>query len=99
MNDEDDPLFGPGHNSDADTAADTYRVTAQELRQFIERHERLEQEKRDIADAQKEVLAEAKARGYDVKVLRMILSLRKRDPDTVAEEEAVLDLYKQALGM
>lgn len=79
--------------------SDTYRVTAAELRQFVERYERLEQEKKDIAEQQKEVLAEAKARGYDTKVLRKIIALRKRDPDDIAEEEAVLQMYQEALGM
>jgi uncharacterized protein (UPF0335 family) len=77
----------------------TYRVTADELRQFIERWERLEAEKKDIADQQKEVMAEAKARGYDTKVIRKVIALRKRDRDEIAEEEAVLELYMQALGM
>ena len=77
----------------------TYRVTANELRQFVERVERLEAEKKDIADQQKEVMAEAKARGYDTKVLRKVIALRKREPDDIAEEEAVLEMYKQALGM
>lgn len=78
---------------------DSYRVTADELRQFIERFERLESEKRDIAEQQKEVMSEAKARGYDTKVLRKVIALRKREPDDIAEEEAVLELYKEALGM
>ncbi|MDJ1016980.1 MAG: DUF2312 domain-containing protein [Paracoccaceae bacterium] len=78
---------------------ESYRVTADELRQFIERFERLEAEKRDIADQQKEVMAEAKGRGYDTRVMRKVIALRKRDAADVAEEEAVLDLYKQALGM
>jgi len=78
---------------------ETYRVTADELRQFIERFERLEAEKKDIADAQKEVMSEAKARGYDTKVMRKLVALRKRDNDDIAEEEAVLEMYKQALGM
>ncbi len=77
----------------------SYRVTAEELRQFIERWERLEAEKKDIADQQKEVMAEAKGRGYDTRVLRKVISLRKRDKDDIAEEEAVLEMYKQALGM
>ncbi len=77
----------------------SYRVTADELRQFVERYERLEAEKRDIADQQKEVMAEAKGRGYDTKVLRKVIALRKREPDDIAEEEAVLDMYRQALGM
>ncbi|WP_146344068.1 DUF2312 domain-containing protein [Phaeobacter marinintestinus] len=76
-----------------------YRVTAGELRQFIERLERLDQEKRDLADQQKEVMAEAKGRGYDTKVIRKVIALRKRDKDDIAEEEAVLEMYKEALGM
>lgn len=76
-----------------------YRVTAGELRQFVERYERLEQERRDLADQMKDVLAEARARGYDVRVLRKLIALRKRDSAEVSEEEALLELYKQALGM
>ena len=76
-----------------------YRVTAGELRAFVERYERLESEKKDIAGHQKEVLGEAKGRGYDTKILRQIIALRKKDPQEISEEEAVLDLYKEALGM
>ncbi len=79
--------------------ADSHRVAAAELRQFIERFERLDAEKKDIADQQKEVMAEAKGRGYDVKILRKVIALRKKDPAEISEEEAVLDLYKEALGM
>lgn len=82
-----------------DSTPDSYRVTAGELRQFIERFERLEIEKKDLADQQKEVMAEAKARGYDTKVMRKLVALRKRDKDDIAEEEAVLEMYKEALGM
>ena len=81
-------------NSDA-----TYRATASELRQFIERIERLEAEKKDIADQQKEVYAEAKARSYLVTAMRKIVALRKRDANDIAEEEAVVEMYKSALGM
>ena len=77
----------------------TNRITADELRQFIERIERLDAEKKDISDQQKEVLAEAKGRGYDIKVIRKLITLRRRDQGEVAEEEAVLELYKEALGM
>ena len=83
----------------ADEKSENYRVTAGEQRQFIERFERLDAEKKDIADQQKEVMAEAKARGYDTKVMRKVIALRKRDKDDIAEEEAVLDMYKEALGM
>ena len=82
-----------------DPTPSSYRVTADELRQFIERYERLEAEKKDIADQQKEVMAEAKGRGYDTKVIRKVIALRKRDQDDIAEEEAVLEMYKEALGM
>lgn len=78
---------------------DTYNVTAYELRQFIERFEQLEAEKADIAETQKEVMTEAKGRGYDTAVLRKIIALRKRKPDDIAEEEAVMELYMSALGM
>ena len=77
----------------------TYRVTANELRQFVERIERLDAEKKDLAEQQKEVMAEAKSRGYDTKVLRKVIALRKRDKDDIAEEEAVMEMYKEALGM
>ena len=76
-----------------------YGVAADELRQFIEQFEQLEAEKKDIAERQKEVMAEAKARGYDTKVMRKVIALRKREPDDIAEEEAVLEMYKEALGM
>ena len=76
-----------------------YRIAAAELRQFVERYERLEAEKKDIADQAKEVLAEAKGRGYDTAVMRKLIALRKRKPDDLAEEEAVLEMYKAALGM
>ncbi|QBY00058.1 DUF2312 domain-containing protein [Rhodophyticola sp. CCM32] len=84
---------------DSAPQSDSYRVTADELRQFIERYERLEAEKKDIADQQKEVMAEAKGRGYDTRILRKVVALRKREPDDIAEEEAVLEMYKEALGM
>ncbi len=78
---------------------DAYAVTADELRQFVERYEQLESEKKDVAEQQKELMGEAKGRGYDTKVLRMVIALRKRKPDEIAETEAVLEMYKTALGM
>jgi uncharacterized protein (UPF0335 family) len=80
-------------------ANDPYAVTADELRQFIERFEQLDSEKKDVAEQQKELMAEAKGRGYDTKVMRKVIALRKRKPDELAEEEAVLEVYKAALGM
>ena len=82
------------HNSDG-----SYRVAADELRQFVERFENLEIEKRNIADQQKEVMAEAKSRGYDTKIMRKLVVIRKRDLQDLAEEEAILSMYKSALGM
>ena len=79
--------------------SDPYNVTADELRQFVERYEQLEAEKKDITEQQKEVMAEAKARGYNTKVLKTLMAQRKRKPDDIAEEASILDLYKQALGM
>lgn len=80
-------------------AAPVIAVAAEELRQFVERLERLESEKRYLADQTKEVFAEAKGRGYDTKVMRKVIALRKRKPDEIAEEEAIMDMYKSALGM
>lgn len=81
------------------TGNDVYAANADEIRQFIERYEHLEAEKKDIAEQQKEVMAEAKGRGYDTKALRKIVAIRKRDKDDLAEEEAVLEVYMAALGM
>lgn len=74
-------------------------VAAAELRQFIERIERLEEEKQTIADDIKDVMGEAKGRGYDTKAIRTILRLRKKDKDERLEEEAILQTYMAALGM
>ncbi len=77
----------------------SYSVAADELRAFVERIERLDADKKDIADAQKEVMAEAKGRGYDTRALRKLISLRKQDPADRSEQEAVLELYKEAIGL
>ena len=61
--------------------------------------ERLDAERKDLAEQQKEVMAEAKGRGYDTKVMRKLITMRKRDKDDIAEEEAILEMYKEALGM
>lgn len=84
---------------DDEVTEKAYRVTAKELRQFVERIERLDAEKKDLAEQQAEVFAESKSRGYDTKVLRKVIALRKRSKDDIAEEEAVLEMYKEALGM
>ena len=74
-------------------------VAAEQLRLFIERIERLEEEKKGIADDVKDVYAEAKANGFDVKALRSIVRLRKQDADERKEHEAILETYMHALGM
>ena len=99
MHDTSDPHRNLGVAMNDETTGSSYRVAADELRSFIERIERLDAEKKDIADQQKEVLAEAKSRGYDTKILRKLVTLRKQDPQERNEEEAVLELYKDALGM
>lgn len=78
-----------GHNS----------VSKDQLKSIIERVERLEEDKAAIGCDIKDVYAEAKGNGYDVKALRRIVSLRKQDPDKRAEQEAILDTYMHALGM
>ena len=74
-------------------------VAAEELKQFVERIERLEEEKKAIADDVRDVDAEAKGRGFDVKAIRSIVRLRAKEPQQREEEEAILELYKSALGM
>lgn len=77
----------------------TYNVTADELRQFIEQIEQLESEKAETAEQIRDVYAESKARGYDQKALKTIVALRKKSADQRQEADAILDIYKQALGM
>lgn len=79
--------------------SDVQGVARDQLRAFVERIERLEEEKKTIADDIKEVYGEAKGNGYDVKVLRKVVALRKQDMNERLEHEAVLDLYLHALGM
>lgn len=74
-------------------------VAAAELRQFIERVERLEEEKTTISDDIKEVYAESKGRGFDNKIIKQIIRLRKQDANERKEQDAILELYMNALGM
>lgn len=74
-------------------------VAADELRLLIERIERLEEEKKAIADDVKDVYGEAKARGYDPKTMRTIVRLRKMETNARQEAEAMIETYMQALGM
>ena len=74
-------------------------VAVERLRSFIERIERLEEEKRALSGDIKEIYAEAKGTGFEPKIMRQIVKIRKMDKDEVVEEESLLDLYKRALGM
>jgi uncharacterized protein (UPF0335 family) len=74
-------------------------VAAGELKSYVERLERLDEEKKAVAEQAKEVMAMAKAQGYDPKIIRKVIALRKKDPQERSEEEALLDLYLSALGM
>ena len=80
------------------TAAKT-RFAKDQLKAFVERIERLEEEKKTISDDIRDVYAEAKGNGYDVKAMRAVVRLRKQDKDERAEHEAVLETYMHALGM
>jgi uncharacterized protein (UPF0335 family) len=81
-----------------DRAADTGGVAAERLRSFVQRIERLEEDKAALGHDLREVYAEAKGEGFDTKVLRKLIGLRKRDPRERREEDELLDLYLSALG-
>jgi uncharacterized protein (UPF0335 family) len=74
-------------------------IAGERLKSFIERVERLEEEKRALAEDIKEVFAEAKGVGFDVKIMRQIIKIRKMDEDDLDEQEALLDTYMRAIGM
>lgn len=90
-----------GHNSgdEDDIMGSEETVAAKELRQFIERVERLEEEKAAIQGDIKDVMGEAKGRGYDTKAIRKIIAMRKKDVNERIEEETILQTYMAALGM
>ncbi len=79
--------------------ADAGGITGDRLRSFIERIENLEDEKREVQEQVKEVFAEARGEGFDVKVMRQVLRLRRMKPHDRSEQEELLDLYKSAIGM
>ena len=74
-------------------------IAGAQLKSFIERIERLEEEKRALAEDIKEVYSEAKGAGFDAKIMRQIIKIRRMDEDDLDEQEALLDTYKRALGM
>jgi uncharacterized protein (UPF0335 family) len=79
--------------------ADVGGIAGERLKSLIERIERLEEEKRALGEDVKEVYAEAKGAGFEPKIMRQIVRIRKRDKDDLDEEESLLDVYKRALGM
>jgi uncharacterized protein (UPF0335 family) len=85
--------------SDSEVAKGAPAVNPAQLRAFIERIERLEEEKKALSDDIRDVYAEAKGNGFDARVIRKIVSIRKQDRDKRREEEEILDLYLSALGM
>jgi len=87
-------------NMDKDnTEAEVGGIAADRLRSLIERIERLEEERKALGDDIKDIFAEAKSAGFDVKVLRQIIRIRKQEPAEVEEQETLLDVYRRALGM
>lgn len=90
-------MTGIGYNSGGEEQAT--RFAKDQLRAIIERIERLEEEKKTISDDIRDVYAEAKGNGYDVKALRTIVRMRKQDANERAEQEAILETYMAALGM
>ena len=96
MAEEEEDIIGDAGLSGGDNAMGAARA---QIRAIVERVERLEEEKKGIAEDIKEVYAEAKANGYDTKVLRSVVRIRKQDKSERQEHEALLDLYMRALGM
>jgi uncharacterized protein (UPF0335 family) len=74
-------------------------ISAQELRQFIEKVERLEDEKAEVQNQIKEIMAESKAQGFDTSIMRQIIRMRKMKKEDLIEQQELLDIYTQALGM
>jgi uncharacterized protein (UPF0335 family) len=92
-------LMGSGDDTKASKPVDVGGVAGERLRAFIQRVERLEEEKKSIADDVREVYAEAKSNGFDPKIMRQVVKLRKMEAADRAEQEALLETYLHALGM
>jgi uncharacterized protein (UPF0335 family) len=91
---DEDALDNAGHDD-----AKVGGIAADRLRSLIERIERLEEERKALGSDIKDIYAEAKSAGFDVKVIRQIIRLRKQEPAEVEEQETLLDVYRRALGM
>jgi uncharacterized protein (UPF0335 family) len=103
---DDDDLVGEGGNGrgikkgdNSRSGSDAHGVARDQLLSFVERIERLEEEKKTIADDIKDVYGEAKGTGFDAKILKKVIAIRKQDKDERMEQEAILDTYLAALGM
>ena len=86
-------------NAKPDDSPETGGIAADRLRSLIERIERLEEERKALGSDIKDIFAEAKSAGFDVKVIRQIIRIRKQEPADVEEQESLLDVYRRALGM
>lgn len=97
-----DPMLKDGVTKDGETKeadTDVGGIASDRLRSIVDRIERLEQERKALGDDIKDIYSEAKSAGFDVKVIRQIIRLRKQEPAEVEEQETLLDLYRRALGM
>ncbi|GAB3588650.1 DUF2312 domain-containing protein [Acetobacter peroxydans] len=94
-----DGQFHEGQGGDTDTDPAVGGIAADRLRSIIERVERLEEERKALAGDIKDIFTEAKSAGFDVKVIRQIIRLRKLEPAEVEEQETLLDIYRRALGI
>ena len=92
-------MSGATGTAEKDRDTEVGGIAADRLRSIVERIERLEEERKGLADNIKDIFAEAKSAGFDVKVVRQIISIRKKEPAEVEEQETLLDLYRRALGM
>ena len=99
MSDVEDEAPASRARQEADPDPEVGGIAVDRLRSIIERVERLEEERKALASDIKDIFAEAKSAGFDVKVVRQIISIRKKEPAEVEEQETLLELYRRALGM
>jgi uncharacterized protein (UPF0335 family) len=99
MSEVEDEARASRARQEADPDPEVGGIAVDRLRSIIERVERLEEERKALANDIKDIFAEAKSAGFDVKVVRQIISIRKKEPAEVEEQETLLELYRRALGM
>jgi len=99
MSDVEEEARASRARQEADPDPEVGGIAADRLRSIIERIERLEEERKALANDIKDIFAEAKSAGFDVKVVRQLISIRRKEPAEVEEQETLLDLYRRALGM